>query len=40
MDSYLPFSWTSKLFMIALMWVGRLEIFPVLVILTRPYWQS
>jgi len=40
MDSYLPFSPASKLFMVGLMWVGRLEIFPVLVILTRSYWQS
>ena len=40
MDSYLPFSRASKLFMVGLMWVGRLEIFPVLVILTRSYWRS
>jgi len=26
--------------MIFLMWIGRLEIIPVLVLLTRGYWQS
>ncbi len=40
MDSYLPFSTSSKLFMVGLMWIGRLEIFPVLIILTRAYWRS
>jgi trk system potassium uptake protein TrkH len=40
MKSYLPFTDVSKLVMVFLMWVGRLEIFPVLVLLTRAYWQS
>jgi trk system potassium uptake protein TrkH len=40
MNSYLAFPWTSKLFMVFLMWIGRLEIFPVLVLLTRPFWRS
>ncbi|SIR27599.1 trk system potassium uptake protein TrkH [Haladaptatus litoreus] len=40
MNSYLPFSDTSKLFMVALMWIGRLEILPVLVLLTPAYWRS
>jgi len=25
--------------MIVLMWIGRLELIPVLVLLTRPYWR-
>jgi len=40
MNSYLPFPATSKLLMVFLMWIGRLEIFPVLVLLTRAYWRS
>jgi trk system potassium uptake protein TrkH len=40
MNSYLDFPATSKLVMIFLMWVGRLEILPVFVLLTRAYWQS
>lgn len=37
--SYLDFPNTSKLFMIFLMWVGRLEIIPVLVIFTGAFWR-
>ncbi|MFB6171952.1 MAG: TrkH family potassium uptake protein [Haloarculaceae archaeon] len=40
MNSYLHFSPVSKLFMVFLMWAGRLEVFPVLVLLTRAYWRS
>ncbi|GAA0306307.1 TrkH family potassium uptake protein [Halarchaeum salinum] len=40
MDSYRPFPDSTKLFMVGLMWVGRLEVFPVLVLLTRSYWTS
>jgi trk system potassium uptake protein TrkH len=40
MGSYIEFTPQSKLFMVGLMWIGRLEIFPVLVLLTRAYWQS
>ena len=40
MNSYLPFPDTSKLFMVFLMWIGRLEIIPVLVLLTGAYWRS
>jgi trk system potassium uptake protein TrkH len=40
MNSYLDFPATSKLIMVFLMWIGRLEIFPVLVLLTRAYWRS
>lgn len=39
MASYAPFPATSKGLMIFLMWAGRLELFPVLVLLTRGYWQ-
>jgi trk system potassium uptake protein TrkH len=40
MNSYLDFPDTSKLLMVFLMWAGRLEILPVFVLLTRPYWRS
>ncbi|WP_266078232.1 TrkH family potassium uptake protein [Haladaptatus caseinilyticus] len=40
MNNYLPFSDASKLLMIMLMWIGRLEILPVLVLLTPAYWRS
>ena len=39
MGSYQPFSDFSKLVMAFLMWIGRLEILPVLVLLTRNYWR-
>ncbi|MFD1514858.1 TrkH family potassium uptake protein [Halomarina rubra] len=38
--SYLEFSPVSKLFMVFLMWVGRLEVLPVLVLFTGAYWRS
>ncbi|WP_336001937.1 TrkH family potassium uptake protein [Halorientalis halophila] len=38
--SYLHFPETTKAAMIVLMWVGRIEIIPVLVILTPAYWRS
>jgi trk system potassium uptake protein TrkH len=40
MNSYLAFPNTTKLLMVGLMWVGRLEILPVLVLVTRSYWRS
>lgn len=40
MGGYVEFPMTSKLLMILYMWIGRLEIFPVLVLLTRAYWRS
>ncbi|TYT61441.1 TrkH family potassium uptake protein [Natrialba swarupiae] len=40
MGGYESFPRSSKLLMILYMWIGRLEIFPVLVLLTRAYWQS
>lgn len=39
-ESYLHFPASSKLVMIFLMWVGRLEIIPVLVLLTPGYWNQ
>jgi trk system potassium uptake protein TrkH len=40
MGSYLDFTAQGKVFMVFLMWIGRLEIIPVLVLLTRSYWSS
>ena len=40
MGSFDPFSGFSKLVMIALMWLGRLEIVPVIVLLTKSYWRA
>ena len=39
MGSFEPFSDFSTIVMIALMWLGRLEIIPVVVLLTRNYWR-
>jgi trk system potassium uptake protein TrkH len=39
MGSYAPLGDVSKITMIALMWAGRLEIIPVVVLLTRHYWR-
>ncbi|MBA3365452.1 MAG: TrkH family potassium uptake protein [Actinobacteria bacterium] len=39
MGSFEPFSPFSKVVMIALMWLGRLEIIPILVLFTRSYWR-
>ena len=39
MNSYLPFSRATKLYMVFLMWIGRLEILSVLVILMPSYWR-
>ena len=39
MGSYAAVGDVSKVTMIALMWVGRLEIIPVVVLLTRHYWR-
>jgi trk system potassium uptake protein TrkH len=40
MGNYLSLPPTSKLLMIGLMWLGRLEIIPVLVLFTGSYWRS
>ncbi len=37
--SYEPFSDASKIVMVVLMWVGRIEIIPVAVLLSRHYWR-
>lgn len=39
-DNYYPFSNATKVAMILLMWVGRIEIIPVLVLMTPTYWKS
>ena len=38
-ESFAPLGDVSKVTMILLMWVGRLEIVPVVVLLTRNYWR-
>jgi trk system potassium uptake protein TrkH len=38
--SYEPFPASTKLLMTFLMWLGRIEIIPVLVILTPSYWRG
>ncbi len=40
MGSFEPFSDVSTGIMIALMWLGRLEIIPIIVLFTRSYWRS
>jgi trk system potassium uptake protein TrkH len=40
MGSFEPFSDLSTVIMTVLMWVGRLEIIPVAVLLTRAYWRA
>jgi trk system potassium uptake protein TrkH len=40
MGSYDPYSDVSKVLMTLLMYVGRLEIIPVAVLLTRAYWRA
>ncbi|USZ68330.1 TrkH family potassium uptake protein [Halorussus salilacus] len=39
MDSFERFSAAGKLYMVFLMWIGRLEILTVLVVLTPSYWR-
>jgi len=39
MGSFEPFSPISKGILIVLMWAGRLELIPVVVLLTRGYWR-
>lgn len=38
--SYAPFSDLAKLILTAQMWLGRVEIIPVLVLLTRSFWRG
>ncbi|MDS0300128.1 TrkH family potassium uptake protein [Halogeometricum sp. S1BR25-6] len=40
LESYEPFSQSTKLVLTFLMWIGRIEIIPVLVLLTPSYWRS
>ena len=40
MGSFEPFSDVSKAIMIVLMWIGRLEIVPVVALLTKAYWRT
>jgi trk system potassium uptake protein TrkH len=39
MGSFAPFSDASKIVLTALMWLGRLEIIPILILFTRSYWR-
>jgi trk system potassium uptake protein TrkH len=39
MNSFLPFSDAAKLYMVFLMWIGRLEVLSVLVIFTPSFWR-
>ena len=39
LGSYESFSGLSKGVMIALMWMGRVEIIPIIVLFTRQYWR-
>jgi trk system potassium uptake protein len=39
MGSFEPFSDVSKVALTALMWLGRLELIPILVLFTRSYWR-
>ncbi|WP_049928103.1 TrkH family potassium uptake protein [Halopiger goleimassiliensis] len=40
MNSYAWFPASSRLVMIVMMWIGRIEIIPVLVLLTPAFWKS
>ncbi|OAQ53052.1 hypothetical protein HTG_09480 [Natrinema mahii] len=39
-DNYLAFSPVTRTLMIVMMWIGRIEIIPVLVLLTPEFWRS
>ena len=40
MDNYLGFPVTTRAVMVVLMWLGRIEIVPVLVLFTLSFWRS
>ena len=40
MDNYAGFPTTTRTVMIVMMWIGRIEIIPVLVLLTPAFWKS
>ncbi|MSO47843.1 MAG: TrkH family potassium uptake protein [Thermoleophilia bacterium] len=37
--SFSGYPWESKMAMITLMWIGRLEVIPIFVLFTRAYWR-
>jgi trk system potassium uptake protein TrkH len=37
--TYEGFTWSSKVLMFLLMWIGRIEIIPVMVLLTPTFWR-
>ncbi len=39
-DNYLAFSPLTRAVMIVMMWIGRIEMIPVLVLLTPEFWRS
>lgn len=39
MGSFEPFSDLSKLVLVGLMWLGRLEVIPIVLLFTRAYWR-
>ncbi len=40
LSTYAELPGTSKIFLVFLMWAGRLELFPVLVLFVRSYWKG
>jgi trk system potassium uptake protein TrkH len=40
MSSFAPLPQTSKVLLTFLMWLGRLEIFPIIALFTRSYWKG
>jgi trk system potassium uptake protein TrkH len=40
MGTYAQLPETSKILLIFLMWAGRLELFPVIVLFVRSYWKG
>jgi trk system potassium uptake protein TrkH len=40
LGSFEPFSDLSTLVMVGLMWLGRLEVIPIVVLLSRHYWRN
>ena len=40
MGSFDPFTGASKAVMIVLMWMGRLELIPVVILFTKSYWRA
>jgi trk system potassium uptake protein TrkH len=40
MSTYAELPETSKALLVFLMWAGRLELFPVIVLFVRSYWKG